>query len=165
MSENIFEVKLKEKKNFLTFFLNEELFAIDVFQTREALDQFKITRVPKMPDYMLGVINLRGNVVPIIDLKKKLGLPDGASKNQAIIVVEVDLDGTNAIIGCLTDQPKDVLEISPEMCEAPPRIGSKLNAEFILGLAKKDDAFIILLDINKIFKTEDIIYLKENAES
>jgi purine-binding chemotaxis protein CheW len=159
------ERKLTEKKAFLTFHLNEELFAIDVFQTKEAIDQFRITKVPKMPDYMLGVINLRGSVVPIVDMKKKLGLPQGVSKNQAIIVIETEIDGEPVVIGCLTDQPKDVVELSPEMVEDPPKIGSKLNSEFIIGLAKKDDQFIIVLDINKIFKVEEAIALIESASS
>lgn len=148
---------LNETRQYLTFKLNEEIFGVDVAQVREVLEYVKITKVPQTPDFMCGVINLRGSVVPVIDMNKKFGMAKtDRTVNTCIVVVEVNLEGSATVIGALVDAVLEVYEIEPQNIEPAPKIGIKLNTEFIKGMGKRDDYFIILMDIDKIFSSQEI---------
>lgn len=146
-----------ETKQYLTFRLAGETFAVNVAEVREILDFINITKVPKTPDFMRGVINLRGSVVPVVDMKLKFGMEmTEKTVNTCIIVLEVTLDGETTIVGALADSVQEVLELEPADIEPPPRIGMKLNIDFISGMGKLGDEFIIILDTDRIFTFEEV---------
>jgi len=148
---------INETKQYLTFKLNEEVFGVDVAQVREILDYVKITKVPQTPEFMCGVINLRGSVVPVVDMNMKFGMvKTERTVNTCIVVVEVVLNEEKTILGALVDSVQEVFEIDPANIEPAPRIGTKLRTEFIKGMGKHDDKFIIILDIDKIFSSEEL---------
>ena len=145
---------------FLTFTLDEEQYAIGVAKVREVLKHTKITRLPRTADFMKGIINLRGAGVPVIDLRLKFGLPETpVTKDTSIIVMEVEGQDGNVVVGALADSVHEVVEIDEKAIEPAPRFGTRLAAEFIKGVGKKDDLFIIILDIDRIFNAEEIDFL------
>ncbi len=128
---------------YLSFDLDEEVFALDIAKVREALDFTKTTKVPRTPDFMRGVINLRGSVVPVVDLRLKFGMSETAKTvNTCVIIVEINLDGENIVIGALADSVQEVFELGPDKIEPDPKIGTKPDADFISGMGKKDEEFI-----------------------
>lgn len=148
-----------ETKHYLTFKLGAENYAFDVTRVKEVLELVPITNVPKTPDFMLGVINLRGSVVPVIDLRLKFGMPSAeATIDTCIIVLElqIDDDDEQLILGAVADSVQEVLALSPEMIEPAPRIGTQLDTSFLDGMGKYNDQFLIILNIDKIFTAEDI---------
>lgn len=148
---------INETRQYLTFKLNEETFGVDVAQVREILDYIKITKVPQTPDFMCGVINLRGSVVPVVDMNMKFGMiKTERTVNTCIVVVEVILNEEKTILGALVDSVQEVFEIEPKNIEPAPKIGTKLKTEFIQGMGKQDDKFIIILDIDKVFSSEEL---------
>lgn len=148
---------ISETRQYLTFKLADEVFAVDVAKVREILEFTTITKVPQTPDFMRGVINLRGSVVPVMDMRLKFGMPEtDKTVNTCIIVVEVNHEGETIILGALADSVQEVFELEPEQIEPAPRIGTKLNTEFILGMGKHDGQFIMILDIDKTFTCEEL---------
>ena len=142
---------------YLTFKLGEEVFALDVAEVREILDFTTVTKVPRTPDYMRGVINLRGSVVPVMDLRLKFDMTaTEQTVNSCIIVVEMNFGSDQVVIGVLADAVQEVIDLEPEQIEPPPRIGTKLNTEFILGMGKHNGSFMMILDIDKIFQGNDL---------
>jgi len=147
---------------YLTFTLGEEEFALDISKVREVLDYTTITRVPRMPEFLRGVINLRGNVVPVVDLRMKLGMPPTKrSVSTCIVITEIDMDGEVVHMGALTDSVQEVLDLEPGQIQPPPRFGTRLDTEFIRGMGKRDDRFLIILDIDKVLSGEDISRIHE----
>lgn len=148
---------ISETRQYLTFKLNEEIFGVDVAQVREILDYIKITKVPQTPEFMCGVINLRGSVVPVVDMRLKFKMPESErTVNTCIVVVEVLLEGASTTLGALVDSVQEVFELEPQDIEPAPRIGTRLNTDFIKGMGKRDDKFIIILDIDKVFSAEEL---------
>jgi len=142
---------------YLTFTLADEVFAVDVARVREILEMPSITKVPQVPDFMLGVINLRGCVVPVIDLRQKFGMQETAQTvNTCIIVVEVAMDGENIVLGSLADSVQEVIEMEPSQIEAAPHIGTNLKTDFIKGMGKHDGRFVMILDIDKVFSSDEL---------
>ena len=149
--------QITEVRQYLTFKLSEEVFGVDVAQVREILDSIKITKVPQTPDFMCGVINLRGSVVPVVDMRLKFGMDKKeATVDTCIIVVEVKFEEENMILGALVDSVQEVFELDPADIEAAPKIGTQHNTDYIKGMGKREDRFIIILNIDKVFSTEDI---------
>ena len=143
---------ITDTKQYLTFQFGEEVFALDVSHVREILEFTTVTKVPRTPDYMRGVINLRGSVVPVLDMRLKFGLSrTEKTVDTCIIVVEVSFEEENMIIGALVDSVQEVLELEPDQIEPAPRIGTQLKTEYIKGMGKRDDRFIIILDIEWCF--------------
>ena len=148
---------ITETTQYLTFKLEEELFALDIGKVREVLDFTTITKVPQTPDYMRGVINLRGSVVPVVDLRLKFGMVMAEQTvNTCVIIVEVELDGEKVVMGAMADAVQEVLDLEPDQIDPPPRIGTKLNTEFIKGMGKHAEQFIIILDIDKVFTSGEL---------
>ena len=149
-------------RQYVTFNLGDELFAFEVTTTREILSLAAITKVPQTPEYVLGVINLRGQVVPVVDMRLKLGLPAGdVTDETCIIVVEVHIDGEVIVVGALVDAVREVQDIRGDQIEPPPRLGASLNSEFITGMGKVEEKFLILLNIDRIFNSEELALVKE----
>ncbi|PLY00127.1 MAG: chemotaxis protein CheW [Desulfuromonas sp.] len=154
-----------EAYQYLTFRLDAEAYGVDVSQVREVLDSINITRVPKTPAYMLGVINLRGSVVPVVDLRQRFGMPSiDQTRDTCIIVLEVMFGDELVVVGALTDAVEEVLDILAGQIEPPPKLGSAVNVEFIRGMGKvKDDSFVMLLDIDKMFSSEELSILSDST--
>ena len=142
---------------YLTFRLGEEMFALDVSQVREILDVTTITKVPRSPAFMRGVINVRGSVVPVVDLSLKFGMEKiERTLDTRIVVMEISLDGEITVIGALADAVHNVMEMEASQIEAAPKIGAKWNTEFIRGIGKHDNEFIIILDVDRIFSVGEL---------
>lgn len=148
---------------YLTFMLREEGFAIEISKVREVLDVTTMTRIPRMPEYLSGVINLRGNVVPVMDLGQKLGMGGiEYSKNTCIMIVDLEVDGNQVEMGVLTDSVQMVLDLNPQDIEAVPKMGTNLNTEFIKGMGRQtEEKFLIILDIDKVLASEGEAALRE----
>ncbi len=146
-----------DMNQYLTFKLDEEVFGLAIGKVREVLDFTTVTRMPQTPAYMRGVINLRGSVVPVIDLNLKFGMKQTEKTvNTCIIIVEIETDGEVIVLGALADSVEEVVELEPDQIEPAPKIGTKLNTEFIKGMGKQEDIFIILLNIDKVFSYEEL---------
>jgi purine-binding chemotaxis protein CheW len=155
---------ITETRQYLTFKLADEVFAVDVEKVREILELTTITKVPQTPDYMRGVINLRGSVVPVIDVRLKFGMSATEQTiNTCIIVAEVDLEGEIILLGALADSVQEVNEMEPEQIEAAPHIGTRLNTDFIKGMGKQDGNFVMILDIDKVFQADELAMMAEAA--
>ena len=150
------EANITEAAQYLTFKLGDEVFALDIATVREVLDFTTVTKVPRTPEFMRGVINLRGSVVPVVDLRLKFGM-SGTERtvNTCIIITEVTVDGGTTVLGCLADSVQEVIDLVPGNISAAPRIGTRLRTEFIRGMGKRDETLLILLDIDKIFSTDE----------
>lgn len=148
---------ITETVQYLTFKLADEVFALDVAKVREILEITNITKVPQTPDFMRGVINLRGSVVPVIDMRLKFGMSETEQTvNTCIIVVEITMDGDTTVLGALADSVQEVVEMEPENIEAAPHIGTNLNTDFIRGMGKVDGRFVMILDIDKVFSSDEL---------
>jgi purine-binding chemotaxis protein CheW len=148
---------ITETGQYLTFRLGDELFAISVGQVREVLEASQITRVPTAPEYMQGVVNVRGKAIPVVDLRLKFGLP----KNQEtvhtrIVVMEMDLDGEATVVGGIADSVHEVIELEPGQINPPPRIAMRWRTELIRGMGRRGDEFIIILDMAAVFSIEEL---------
>jgi purine-binding chemotaxis protein CheW len=149
--------KITEVRQYLTFKLEGEIFALDVVKVREILDYSNITKVPQTPEFMRGVINLRGAVVPVVDMRLKFNMPpQEKTVDTCVIVLDVSIDNEATILGALVDSVQEVFELEPTHIEAAPRIGTKLRTDFILGMGKREEQFVIILDIDKVFSSEEL---------
>jgi purine-binding chemotaxis protein CheW len=159
-------IQTEAMDSYLTFRLGDESFAANVSKVLEILEIPKITKVPRSPDFMRGVINLRGSVLPIIDTRKKFGLPDMEDTiNTCIIVMSVCMAGMDITIGAISDAVQEVMEIGASQMYPAPSIGSKYKSEFIDGMVKRDDQFIMLLNIDKVFSSHESTILQEIIHS
>ena len=157
---------ITETKQYLTFKLGDEVFGLDVGEVREILDFSTVTRVPQMPEFMLGVINLRGNVVPVIDMRLKFGMSKTEKTvNTCIVVVEMKVEEAATVIGALVDSVQEVFDLEPSQIEAAPKIGTKLRTDFIKGMGKHNEEFIILLDIDRVFSADKLLTVQDTAEN
>ncbi len=155
-----------ENRTYLTFKLEEENFALGIDQVREVLDYTRITKVPQTPDFMAGVINVRGGVVPVVDMRIKFGMAEAqVTVNSCIIIMELEVEGEVAQVGALADSVEEVMDLDPEQIEPAPRIGTNLRTDFIKGMGKLDEDFVIILDINRIFSGEELAGLREAEEA
>jgi purine-binding chemotaxis protein CheW len=157
--------EISQTTQYLTFNLGEETFALEIDKVREVLDFTTVTKVPRTPDFMRGVINLRGSVVPVVDLRLKFGMSrTEQSVRTCVIIAEVTVDGETAVLGTLADSVQEVLDLGAADISEAPKIGTKLRTEFIRGMGKRDDRFIIILDIDKIFSGNEITYARDIQE-
>ncbi|MFP4019140.1 MAG: chemotaxis protein CheW [Bacteroidales bacterium] len=162
MSEN-------ENKNnvnsYLTFRLGEENFGLHVSQVLNILEMTKITSVPRSPGYMTGVINLRGMVLPVIDTRIKFGMPETEyTHNTCIIVMDLEMEDDTVHIGAIVDEVISVNEIMDSQIEPPPSIGHNYKSEFIYGMAKIEEEFIMLLDMQKVMSSSELSEVVEQSE-
>ena len=148
--------------SYLSFKLDGEVFAAHVSKVLNILEMQRITKVPRSPGYMLGVINLRGSVLPVVDTRAKFGM--GAveyTKNTCIIVLEIEMDGKDIFAGAVVDSVQEVLDMTEDQIAPPPSIGNKYRSEFIKGMGQVDEEFIMVLDIDKIFTSDELSILAE----
>ena len=154
--------EITETTQYLTFKLSDEVFAVDVAKVREILDFTPATKVPGTPDFMRGVINVRGNVVPVVDMRLKFGLSK-TEKNvdTCIVVMEIAVEEEATILGALVDSVQEVFELEANQIEPPPRMGTKWRTEFIKGIGKRNNELIIILDIDKVFSSHELGIVQE----
>jgi len=147
---------------YLTFTLAEEEYGIGILKVKEIIGMMPITTVPRTPEFVKGVINLRGKVIPIIDLRLKFSMEAiPYSDRTCIIVVEIDSDTTTVLIGIVVDAVSEVLNIREDEIEETPQFGTRLNTEYILGMAKIQKGVKILLNIDQVLSSEEITTLKK----
>lgn len=142
---------------YLTFGLGEEVFALETGSVREVIEIVSVTRIPKTPPFMRGVINLRGHAVPVVDLRIKFDMPQVYDTvNTCIIIVDVEVDGENCFMGAIVDSVREVFEMTSDQINPPPRMGTSIRTDFIRGMGEQNDEFIMILDINKVFSPEEL---------
>lgn len=153
----------EQDNSYLTFELSGELFSISVFKVIEIIEYPEVTKVPNSPKYLLGVLNLRGNVIPLVDTRQKFSM-DIAShdKDTSVIIMELNIEGEKMLVGGLVDKVLDVINLNKDQIKPSPTLGSKYKPEFILGMGESNDKFYMLVDIDKVFSTDEIITLKES---
>jgi purine-binding chemotaxis protein CheW len=142
---------------YLTFELNREFYGIPILKVREIIGLLPITRVPRTPEFTMGVINLRGKVIPVIDLRRKFGMPEAEPTEETCIIV---VDVEEIIIGVLVDRVSEVLDVDLEQLEPTPNFGASINPGFITAMAKTQDQVYMLLDIELVLTTEEMVQLQ-----
>ena len=149
---------------YLTFRLGDEIFALEIFKVREVLEYRSVTRVPRTPPFMRGVINLRGSVVPVVDLHMKFGTGETQKTvDTCIIIAEVVFDDETMLLGALADSVEEVFDMDAGMIEPPPRMGTHLNIDFIKGMGKKEEEFVIILDVDRVFSNDEIAAVLDSS--
>jgi purine-binding chemotaxis protein CheW len=150
-----------ENAQYLTFFLANELFAVGILAIKEIIQFDQLTTVPLMPNYIRGVINLRGAVVPVIDLYARFGRGTATvGKRTGIVIIEVAHESESHIIGIMVDAVSEVIEIARDQIEPPPSFGSSVRTDFIEGMGKINDQFVIILDVARSFSAEELATLE-----
>lgn len=154
-----------EEGQYLTFSLGKEMFAIGILNIKEILEYGSLTTVPMMPEFIRGVINLRGAVVPVVDLAARFGgRPSDITKRTCIVIIEVASGEERQDIGVVVDAVSEVLEIPATEIEPPPAFGAKIRADFIAGMGKVDGKFVILLDVDQVLSTEELAMVSKAGE-
>lgn len=144
----------------VSFVIENEEFGVDILKVQEIIRMVEITRVPKSPDFVEGVINLRGKIVPVIDLRKRFGIDKKEQDNETrIIVVELP----DKVVGFLVDKVKEVIRVEKSVIEPPPELTTNVSANYITGVAKLEDRLLILLDLDKVLSSEEQEHLTEVA--
>ena len=149
-----------EHSQYLTFVVDGETYGIGILVIKEILEYGAITRVPMMPHTIRGVINLRGSVVPVIDLAARFGSASTeATKRSCVVIVELEHDGAQQVVGVLVDNVNEVLEIAPQDVEPSPSFGAKIRTDFIAGMARVEHLFVILLDVAHVLSMDELAAL------
>lgn len=152
--------------SYLTFKLGDEIFAANVSKVLNILEMTKITKVPRAPGYLKGVINLRGTVLPVVDTRLKFDMPETEyTNNTCILVLDVVVNNDAVQVGALVDSVQEVLEFKEDDMQPPPSIGTKYKSDFIEGVVKFEEEFIMVLNMDLIFSSDDLVNLKESVES
>ncbi|RQD58795.1 MAG: chemotaxis protein CheW [Desulfonatronovibrio sp. MSAO_Bac4] len=150
--QNEVKVHNDELLQLVTFKVGSEEFGIEIFSVKEIIRMLNITKVPKAPDFVEGVVNLRGKVIPIIDMRKRFGMDSlNHDKHTRIVVVEME----NVMVGYVVDAVSEVLRIPSDTVEPPPSVVAGIDAEYINGVGKLENRLLIMLDLNKLLKTEE----------
>lgn len=156
----------QEIQQYLTFMLGGEVFAIGILHIKEIIEYGQLTTVPMMPDFIRGVINLRGAVVPVVDLASRFGgKPSQVTRRSCIIILELEVEEETQVIGVVVDAVNEVLEIAGADIEPPPRFGTKIRTDFIAGMGKVEDRFVILLNADRVLSVEEMATLSAVTET
>ncbi len=149
-----------EQSQYLTFFIAGEEYAVGILRVKEIIQYDTLTTVPKTPPWVRGVINLRGGVVPVVDLALKFGLDETQITNSTCIVItEVDLDGEHerTVMGVLADSVSQVIDLRAGDVEAPPAFGTRIHVDYLKGLGKAGKKFVLMLDIDKVLSVDELL--------
>ncbi|HEY0465694.1 MAG TPA: chemotaxis protein CheW [Polyangiaceae bacterium] len=148
---------VEDQSQYLTFMLDKEMFAIGILAIKEIIEYHNLTAVPMMPDWIRGVINLRGAVVPVLDLAVRFGKRScPVTKRTCIVIAEVGATGQRQVVGVIVDAVNQVLSIAAHEIEPPPAFGTKIRTDFIHGMGKVDERFVILLDVDHVLSIDDL---------
>jgi len=155
------EIKEQEaavQQQYLTFFLAEEEYAVSIQKVKEIIEFTSITKVPKVPRWIRGVINLRGNVVPVVDLAVRFGLDERpTTKTTCIVIVEVQQDAENTVMGVIADAVNQVIELNPDDIEQPPAFGTRVRLEYLAGMGKLGKKFALILNIDRVLSAAELL--------
>ena len=155
-----------EQSQYLTFLVAGEEYAVGILQAKEIIQYDTVTRVPKTPAWVRGVINLRGGVVPVVDLAARFGLgKTQPGRETCIVITELDLDGGQMLLGVLADSVSRVIDLRPEEIDPPPAFGTQVQVDYLQGLGKVEGRFVLLLDIEKVLSAEDLMADETEATS
>ncbi len=156
---------MEQQRQYLTFQIGKEMFAVGILHIREIIEYGNLTTVPMMPEFVRGVINLRGSVVPVIDLSSRFGRGDSAvGRRTCIVILEIDGSAGLQEIGVIVDAVSEVLEIPASEIEPPPSFGARIRADFIIGMGKVQGRFVILLNVQKVLDVDEMAELARVAE-
>ena len=157
---------ITEVRQYLTFKLGEEVFALDEEKVREVLDYTTITRIPRTPEFMRGVINLRGSVVPVVDLRLAFGMPaTEKTVSTCIVVTEVSMEGQNVVLGALADSVEEVIDLEPDHIQPGPRLGTTINTDFVRGMGRRESGFVVILDIDRVFAEDQLAAIRAGNQA
>lgn len=146
------------RERYLTFFLGEEQYGIAIDRIKEIIAIMKVTNVPKTPEYMRGVINLRGSIIPVVDTRLRFGMePKNEDMHTAIVIVEVE----KVNIGFIVDRVEEVASIDSANLSEPPKFGSHVDSDFICSIAQIDEKVIMILDVLKLFEADELIGIEQ----
>jgi purine-binding chemotaxis protein CheW len=150
----------EQQRQYLTFMLGGEVFAIGILSIKEIIEYGNLTEVPRMPEFIRGVINLRGAVVPVIDLGARFGKqPTAVSRRTCIVIIEVEHEGEQQVVGVMVDAVNEVLDIAAGEIEPPPSFGAKIRADFIRGMGKVEGRFVIILNVDHVLSLDEMATL------
>lgn len=153
------------EEKLLTFSLGSEGYGVSILKVKEIIGMMHITPVPRTPSFVKGVINLRGKIIPVVDLRAKFNMDEKPyNERTCIIVVEVNLNNTQRLLGVVVDMVSEVVSITSEEIEPPPQYGTKLDHNFILGIGKIKDRVVIIIDIDEIFLQDDVLKMFDVGE-
>lgn len=152
------KIEITDLLQLVGFKVGTEEFGVDILKVQEINRMLKITKVPNAPDFVEGVVNLRGRIIPVIDLRKRLAIENKEHDNKTRIIV-VDIQGN--IVGFIVDEVNEVLRISKEIIESPPELVAQVDSDFITSVAKLEDRIIILLDLDNLLKKDEQKVLEE----
>ena len=154
----------EEQNQYLTFMLGGEVFAIGILAIKEIIEYGQLTEVPRMPEFIRGVINLRGAVVPVIDLGARFGKKGtDIGRRTCVVIIEITHDGEQQVVGVMVDAVNEVLDIAATDIEPPPSFGAKIRADFIQGMGKVDGKFVIILNVAHVLSVDEMAQLAVNA--
>lgn len=157
-------IETLDQRQYLTFFLAGEEYAVGIMKVKEILEYDTVTRVPKTPAWVRGVFNLRSSVVPVIDLALKFGQPETPlTRTTCIIIVEANLDSTSSVMGILADSVSQVLDLASSDIEPPPAFGTHVKIDYLRGMAKLGKKFALVLDINKVLSASELLQVTDLA--
>jgi purine-binding chemotaxis protein CheW len=152
-------------QQYLTFIIRGEEYAINLLKVREIIEYDTVTEVPKTPEWVRGVINLRGNVVPVIDLAPKFRLaPSVAGKLTCIVITEVQCEGEPTVMGIMADSVRQVIDLKPEDIEETPTFGTRVKIDYLLGMARSGKKFCLILDTERVLSTDELLELPTALE-
>lgn len=158
-------VKEQDVQQYLTFMIAGEEYAISLLKVKEIIEYDTVTPVPKTPEWVRGVINLRGSVVPVIDLAVKFRLPASvAGRLTCIVITEVECGGEATIMGVMADSVRQVIDLKPEGVEHPPTFGTRVRVDYLLGMARSGKKFCLILNTEKVLSTDELLELSETID-
>lgn len=160
LKEETNESGVQEELQYLTFMLGTEIFAIGILHIKEIIEYGNLTTVPMMPEFIRGVINLRGAVVPVVDLSSRFHRhTTDITRRTCIVIIEVETDGQKQDVGVVVDAVNEVLEIPQKEIEPPPAFGAKIRADFIHGMGKVNGRFVIILNVDRVLSVDEMSVL------
>ena len=155
----------KKVGKYLTFRLSNEEYGLEILKVQEINGMMKVTHIPRTPDFIRGVINLRGKVIPVLELRRKFGMESHNDDDKTCIIVVRLQDQDSITMGLIVDEVSEVLDIKDEQIEPPPQFGSSINTDFILGMGKIGDKVVSLLDIDQVLTGDEISILAKTAKA
>jgi len=154
----------RDVQQYLTFMIGAEEYAVSLLKVKEIIEYDTITEVPKTPEWVRGVINLRGSVVPVIDLAVKFRQsPSVAGKLTCIVITEVECEGEATVMGVMADSVRQVIDLKPQEIEEPPSFGTRVKVDYLLGMARAGKKFCLILDTEKVLSTDELLELPDSV--
>ncbi len=156
-------MELKEKESavhqqYLTFYLSGEEYATNIQKVKEIIEYTAVTKVPKVPEWIRGVINLRGSVVPVVDLSVRFGLGERPpTKTTCIVILELEQDSERTVMGAIVDAVNQVIDLAPDDIEEPPAFGTRVRLDYLFGMGKLGKKFALILDIDRVLSNSELL--------